>query len=545
MSYSMALTLGHNSSAILISPNGKILAGYETERFDQVKSSSRFPIKPIEQMLFDYGLDYGDITAYVGHWFTSGNLPSESTKHCDLEVLSKFQDVHSLNQDLTHHDSHLESAMIFAGFDFYADDTYAFVMDGFGTMGECISIYKTNPFGYTLKKRVFGYNNSLGLLYQYATDFMGMKMNNHEYKILAYEVHIDDIDCRKDVLTAAAYSYAKELLESYFSGGFVKDEDPIVNVSALLETQARIQKFLYETMSNADVNTGDQYAKRVATAYLIQLIVEIVVLELRKYYPSSNLLLAGGLFYNVKLNNLLANTCNGKFCVMPLSGDQGAGLGVYQAHVGNLSWPDHVFWGTRHFDSIESGNGITVVESMLDALPIIQYELERIGFVNLVRGAMEFGPRALCNTSTLALPTAKIAMTINEINDRTAEMPMAPVMTRYQAETTFKDVDKIHKSLEYMILTRDYNNNEFAAAKMLGAAHYYPDRDVFTGRPQITNDPYITRILETNGPLINTSFNFHGFPIVFKGDSLKTTHFAQRNIRPDLDLKTVIVKDKK
>lgn len=548
MSYSMAISLGHNSSAILISPNGEILAGYETERFDQIKSSSQFPIEPIERLMFDYGLDYNEIDAFVGHWFTSGQLPTESTKHCNLEILKKFNEVNSLSQDFTHHDSHLESAMAFAGVEFYGseeDDTYAFVMDGFGTMGECISIYRMSVFGYHLKQRVFGYNNSLGMLYQYATDYMGMKMNNHEYKILAYEVHINDIDCDKDALTIEAQNYATMMLENIFKGKFVKDEDPVVNVSALQETQARIHRFLQEALENANVDTYNVYSKRVATAYVVQMIVETVVLELRKLYPSRNLLLSGGLFYNVKLNNLLADTCDGKICVMPLAGDQGAGLGVYQAHNGNLKWPGHVFWGSRDLFLPQSNDGIMIFDSMYDAMPTIAHELHRIGFVNLVRGAMEFGPRALCNTSTLAVPTIYVTNIINQINNRTAEMPMAPVVTRDQAKTIFKDTEKVHKSLEYMIVTRKYESNDYAAQAMSGAAHYYPDQDEFTGRPQIAYESYMCQILEIFGPLVNTSFNYHGLPIVFEGDSIRQTHQAQHNNRPDLGLKTIVIRSPK
>lgn len=547
MSYSMAISLGHNSSAILISPSGEILAGYETERFDQIKSSSQFPIGPIERLMFDYSLDYSDINAFVGHWFTSGRLLAESTKHCNLEILKKFNEVNSLSQDFTHHDSHLESAIVFAGKEFYGneyEDTYAFVMDGFGTMGECMSIYKLTVFGYTLKQRVFGYNNSLGMLYQYATDYMGMKMNNHEYKILAYEVHINDIDCNKEALTIEAENYATMMLENIFSGKFVKDEDPVVNVSALQETQARIHRFLQEALENANVDTYNVYSKRVATAYVVQKIVELVVLELRKLYPSKNLLLAGGLFYNVKLNNILTDTCSGKICVMPLAGDQGGGLGVYQAHRGDLTWPGHVFWGSRDLFLPQRDDGIMIFDSMYDALPTIAHELHRIGFVNLVRGAMEFGPRALCNTSTLALPNIEVTNVINQINNRTAEMPMAPVVTREQAENIFVDTDKVHKSLEYMILTRNYRDKD-VATKMSGAAHYYPDQEVFTGRPQIAYESYMCQLLEMFGPLVNTSFNYHGLPIVFEGDSIHQTHQAQHNNRPDLDLKTIVIRNPK
>lgn len=542
MDYSLALSLGHNSSAVLISPSGEILAGYETERFNGIKSSSEFPLKPIQRLLSDYNIRPKELNVFISHWFTSGKLPNTSTKHCNLEVLGLFNTVNSLNLDLTHHDAHLESAMVFAGIQFCnRDSVIAMVMDGFGTMGECISIYKIESGSYLLKHRIFGYHNSLGMLYQYATDFMGMKMNNHEYKILAYEVHINDIKCNKDVLIIEATDYAIKMLENMFNGKIIKDEDPVVNVHALQETQSRIFTFLTQALELADVDMSNLHDKRIATAFMVQKIVELVVSKIRTLHPSDNLLLAGGLFYNVKLNNILANTCKDQICIMPLAGDQGAGLGVYSAYHGNLRWPDHLFWGHRDLDSDIDCDGLLYFKSIDEAIPTISSELSRIGFVNLVRGSMEFGPRALCNTSTLAIPNIEVTNLINKVNNRTAEMPMAPVVSIKQAKSIFKDVDKVHRSLEYMIITRNYLDNDMAI-KLSGAAHYYPDDNVFTGRPQVSYEYSICQLLEEHGPLVNTSFNFHGNPIVFEIDTVYNTHVAQRNIDPSLDIKTIVIK---
>jgi predicted NodU family carbamoyl transferase len=166
-------------------------------------------------------------------------------------------------------------------------------------------------------------------------------------------------------------------------------------------------------------------------------------------------------------------------------------------------------------------------------------EIARIGFVNLVHGNMEFGPRALCNTSTLALPDKQVTRLINKANDRTNEMPMAPVVTRALADDLFHDIGKVHRSLEYMIVTRKYKCG--ADEGMGGASHRYPD-GVATGRPQITDDPALCTILNWfGGVLVNTSFNYHGVPIVFERDSIEASHRQQRSRCPELDIKTVVV----
>lgn len=542
MNFSIAISLGHNSSAVLISPDGRILSGYETERFDKIKSSSKFPYEPIKELLFDYGLSPQDVKAYIGHWFTSGNLPTSNTKHCDVDFLSKFASVDSLGSDFTHHDSHLESAKVFAGQEFFTkNNTIAMVMDGFGTMGECISIYEINPNGHRLLLRSFGYSNSLGLLYQYATDFMGMKMNNHEYKILAYETHIQEYNVDTESLNFFAYTYSKAMLSRIFNHDILKDFDPFVNVSALQETKKYVHEFLDEALNSSNVNVSDTLEMRVCTAYLVQKIVEIVTLEIRKLFPSDNLLLVGGLFYNVKLNSMLCDTAE-SFSVMPLAGDQGAALGVYQAYQGNLKWPEHVFWGHRdlYASKLDGVKGILTFDYLSDAIETIRGELNRIGFVNLVRGSMEFGPRALCNTSTLAIPDHEVTTIINKANDRTAEMPMAPVMTSDQARAILVDTEKVHKSLEYMIVTRKYKSTELAQ-NMLGAAHYYRDSDTFTARPQISKDLVLNYLLNEYGPLVNTSFNYHGYPIVHTTEDVIQSHTLQNKSVPDQDIKTIVI----
>ena len=117
---------------------------------------------------------------------------------------------------------------------------------------------------------------------------------------------------------------------------------------------------------------------------------------------------------------------------------------------------------------------------------------------------------------------------------------MAPVVTEDQARDLFIDVDKIHKSLEYMIVTRTYVPGE--AESVRGAAHFYPEENVFTGRPQITADPLMGELLGSHGPLVNTSFNFHGVPIVRSMEQIVNTHESQWRTAPDLKPTTIIIR---
>lgn len=539
---SLAISLGHNSSAVLIE-DGQILAGYEEERFTEVKADSRYPIRAIEELKARYNLPK-DTNVYVGHWFIDAQLPPPNKYWDPRHIRSLFPngEVESLSADFTHHHSHLESARVFAGPGWPSRYT-AVVADGFGSFGECITVYEVEAGSYKVLHRVFGFEKSLGMLYQYATAYMGMKMHNHEYKMLAYEVHLPEvldwhqIQDLKELILETAQAYLKASRSSPITNEF----DPVTDIAALGKVQIQINRVLSEVLLKLNVNHDDTYRMRVVISYFVQHVVESVICGIIGMYAPVNLMVVGGLFYNVKINHILAESVKGRFCAMPLAGDQGAALGVYQGYVGDLQWPGHLNWGDRDLIfSTDLPKGVIVVDSEDQAYAIIRKTLSTAGWVNLVRGRMEYGPRALCNTTTLALPNLVTTARINAANDRTMEMPMAPVMTKEQADEYFFGCDKVHRSLEYMIVTRQYRPG--MAERVLGAAHYYPEEDVYTGRPQITADPMMVSLLGEYGPLVNTSFNYHGVPIVMTPDQILRTHQAQWRQAPEFKPTTIIVR---
>lgn len=194
-------------------------------------------------------------------------------------------------------------------------------------------------------------------------------------------------------------------------------------------------------------------------------------------------------------------------------------------------------WGFRNLKFETKDEDIVFTDDIEHMLDLVADELQTTGFVNLVRGAMEFGPRSLCNTATLAMPTEKSVDMINLMNDRTTIMPMAPVMTSEQIGSMLLDSEKIVGSLEYMIVTRDVKPGR--DNDLLGASHYYSDSGRRTCRPQqISKMDPLECLVEEFGPLINTSFNFHGVPIVFDGKSIEYSHKKQNETSR---IKTVVL----
>src|ERR1044072_7057041 len=227
---SLLLTLGHNSAAILIE-NDQVIWGYETERLSGQKSDSLFP-----QIVLDAKNLHRPDMVYATHWAPSGNISDMSRKHWKPEVFDgiPIRTLHPTQR--THHDTHMTAAACYAGQEFVTrQGVFGLVTDGFGTLGEHFSIYEVSHGTPVLTKRVHGYETSLGLCYQSATAFMGMKMHEDEYKLLGYEVHCPmDIAQRVDDLSyAKAYEWFQNMNKSIYASKIY----PISSTAAIAFTR--------------------------------------------------------------------------------------------------------------------------------------------------------------------------------------------------------------------------------------------------------------------------------------------------------------------
>ena len=133
-------------------------------------------------------------------------------------------------------------------------------------------------------------------------------------------------------------------------------------------------------------------------------------------------------------------------------------------------------------------------------------------------GKMEFGPRALGNRSILADPrNLDIVRVINEqVKNRDFWMPFAPSII----EERFDDYVVNSKKCKPYYMMLAYNATEKGKKELRAAMHQYD----FTIRPQMVkkehNPMYYNIIKEFEkltgvGAILNTSFNLHGFPIVY------------------------------
>lgn len=570
---SLLLTLGHNASAIYIDDNTNTVIGYEQERFDKKKASSSFPKDAIEEIRKQREHNTSEYDNLImTHWFDKYDF----YQYNDLKYpkLSKYYDANyvknnisysniiTLNSNCTHHDAHFYSAKAFFRENvdkklLSGDKILHFlVVDGFGTKQEVLTLYKLKASELLLKTiepkvvlKVYGYSNSLGLMYQYATGFVGMKENEDEYKFLGYESHIQEVLDNFTHINSYIQTYSSRIISEMINGDtfypITNESDDLLSYKDLnfarqewYDVFGKVVDLLGE--SSYGTSADEMFKKRTIIGYFIQSVLENVLSGIVKIYDIQNLIVTGGVFYNVKLNNRLLNETTGLFCACPIAGDQGLGIGLYEKYIGDfpfsgLKWGDRDIYSTfmskndynnvegKPYYTLNNDENVILVDNVSDYIHVVSELLAEDCIVNVVKGGMEFGPRALCNTTTYALPTEENVQLINTLNKRNTVMPMAPVMTKGTGERIFRtDINRVVGSDKYMIITYDYtddfvkNNPECA-----GVMHKYPLEYKFSGRPQfvepLSTEAGILNSLEiktSKNILINTSFNVHGNPIV-------------------------------
>lgn len=553
----LLISLGHNSSAIFVDnsdPQQQEIIGYEQERLSGIKADSQFPRDAINEITKHVSSNkFRGCCVLISHWFNFGPhlTANKYITQNDIDWLRYIcgSDIHMCERGFTHHDAHAYSAYEFFKYHRSNYDVkgpiMCLVVDGFGNNGEILSLYTTDEIkGISLVRRVYGYDASLGLMYQYATAFVGMKENQDEYKFLGYEAHIDEYVDKQQLDTIDHFiETQKEQLIKWFDTHSKEPEyypsNEVIDFKLLNKVREDWNEVFTDVLDSIGFNSDKTcFAARCVIAYFIQQLCErTLVAWLNDNYNPENLIVAGGVFYNVKLNQTLCEKCAQKlFSVMPLAGDQGAAIGMYakycnrQFEFGNLCWGKRNFYNVEKLVKQKQDKNTRLVYAKIKSSTELENVQENIAcliadnnIVNLVIGNMEFGPRALCHTSTLFLPTSENIHCNNVMNGRNEVMPCAPVCTRDNAGELFtcdSRLDSVVGSDKYMICTHTYAkpySNHYG-----GVMHKKPLEDSFTGRPQIVDiSEFIYEVLDLveqitdYKALVNTSFNVHGRPIAF------------------------------
>jgi predicted NodU family carbamoyl transferase len=575
-SKSILITLGHNSSVIYFGGIGAKPIGFEEERLSKKKSDSSYPKLALEKVIsLVRGFELDRCNVFISHWFDNFEMSSFPSKYFDHkhfnDIAEKYKlTVIPLSSSFTHHDAHAYSTLAFAE-NFptvVTSKKHHIVVDGFGNNQEVISIYEQiTEMGKEVLvpiNRVYGYENSLGLMYQYATSFTGMKENQDEYKFLGYESAIKEVLTANQIeaLQIRAYEFALSFMKKCLN---VSTKQPEVDY---VENQIGIDidhlGYVKDKFHSEFQDVVTQFCKtpesvsvngiRTIIGFYVQACLEQCLLRIISKYDIKNAYLSGGCFLNVKLNKVILDNITGYVCVNPLCGDQGAAIGMFRKYTNDKFDFADLCYGVRDkmkfalaTKMLLMNEGIYIKTKDEEVIEIATHLIAKGLIVNLIRSEMEFGPRALCNTSTLALPTAANSAYINKVNNRNEVMPMAPVMLKSAANIllNIKDVVRVIGSNKFMIITHDYAGSGDPSKR--GILHNKPLQQGFTCRPQIIDDSnsVIGRILGNlayeHDCLINTSFNTHGTPILYSFRDAIEDFRKQKKNDPD-SLLTLIIK---
>lgn len=538
----LSLNHGPHDSAAALFDDYRLLAAVAEERLNRIKCSGGFPEQAIAEVLRIAGVGLRDVDVlvttrnyflrrYFTHWKPREKLREnwrrwtghEKTR-CMSTVLGKdpgrsaydIFDSDAFLADLglrsdtrlffsNHHFSHALPALFFTDW----DEALLYTADGAGDQvsysqnllrdGVLTNLYGDDRW---LGRRADG---SLALAYGFVTEGLGWKMSRHEGK-----------------LTGLA-AYGEPTLLPEMERHFRLTEDARIEMD-FPDWEAMQECFL----ALAQTDTRENAAASVQA--LVEKFIAKSVGMLLERHNVRRLGLAGGLFANVRVNRLLAETLPvDEIFIVPPMGDEGLVIGAALQFLlerdGLAYWLaqrrrlDEIYWGGAYDDLIgpvlDRTAGIVRAEGDPVALTAEWLEEGRIGAI--YRGRMEFGPRALGARSILASPAdANVNRALNARLERTEFMPFAPVVDEHDAAELF-DIGSVNRyAARFMTIAcgvkTEWRERIPAVVHVDGSA-----------RPQIIRkkeNPLYSDILaafktRTGLPaLVNTSFNVHEEPIV-------------------------------
>tara|TARA_Y100000310_G_scaffold239808_1_gene243543 strand:- start:5943 stop:7640 length:1698 start_codon:yes stop_codon:yes gene_type:complete len=529
----------HDAGVTLID-NNKIVTSINEERLNRIKLCYGFPEKSIKEILkisklnpenINYisiatryakfipkpippsGLSLllmedrskiGDLSRYLGFLFKSRSwikLQKVILRSKTKERQKKLREV--LRQlgfkcpiiFVEHHLAHAASAHFTSGL----DKTLIITSDAAGD-GLSTTVSIGNKEKITRLYEASSYN-SIAKFYSYVTSILGFKMGKHEGK------------------TTGLAAHGKPTYINVFKKMIISKDGKLLNISNSRHEQS-IKKILK--------NIGTDFNKE-DLASSIQTHLENEFIKFVDYWCNKikikNIVLSGGLFANVKLNQKIHELDNVDFVyIHPHMGDGGLSMGAA------LFLQNKFRYHNKKLNTVYFGNEYSndEIKKVLDEHKLkykryknIEYEIAKLltkgKVIARFNGPMEYGPRALGNRSILYQATnPSVNDWLNKRLKRTEFMPFAPVTLKEHASKNYNEMKGAEYASKFMTLTFDCSK----IMKKNCPAVVHIDN---TARPQIIskeeNISYYNILKEYYkltklSTIVNTSFNIHEEPIV-------------------------------
>ncbi len=386
-------------------------------------------------------------------------------------------------------------------------NSYAISIDAFGDFVNYTAyLFKKSKKKIRFQKIVSGNNSVIARMYRYITLVLGMKPNEHEYKVMGLAPY-----CKP--------KYLQQLLNHFKT--FQKVEQKKFK-------DIKPPKDYYFYFKNLFV--GHRFD---AIAGALQKYTEFLMTKWVKNVMNSkvtkNLCLAGGVAMNVKANLEISKLNKiSQIYIPPSPDDSSQSMGACYAFCLMNKIPttplNNAYLGYK-IDDIR-------VKKVLKNLPLSKYKISNKNIfkkvaqllinnkiIGLCRGHAEFGARSLGNRSIICNPSKlENIKRINEmVKNRDFWMPFAATIIDKYAQKYFKIKNSNLNNYKYMtncVETLPYSRNKLEASM-----HPYDK----TCRPQILtkkNNPFYYKIINEFGKrsgiysVLNTSLNTHGNPII-------------------------------
>ncbi|MGE5490524.1 MAG: carbamoyltransferase, partial [Actinomycetota bacterium] len=457
--YTLGINAAYHDSAACLVQDGVVLAAAEEERFNRIKHGKRpvpfsaweLPYHAIDYCLAEAGIQLRDVdhVAYSydpsllpgrpegeritlpvepsaakveGDWHAPWdplfysylvNAPRQLIGGAPHHLQARFADatLESFRwHPVEHHLAHEASAFLAAPF----DEAAVMTLDGRGERATTtLGAWRNGQFE---RFRQVDFPDSLGLLYEEVTRYLGFLHSCDEYKVMALA------------------SYGKPRHLDYFRDIMPWDH----------EGGYRLLPAQLEERFGPPRRRGEPFEERHydITASLQKALEETVLhlaAWLRDKSGEKKLCMAGGVALNCVMNARLRDS--GLFeevWVQPAAGDAGTALGAalwvdYRERGGPRWWTmDHAYLGPAYSD-MEIEQALAWAKLPFRRLDDVAEEtaelLARDRIVGWFQDRMEFGPRALGARSILASPIdPAMQARLNELKDREDFRPVAPVV---------------------------------------------------------------------------------------------------------------------
>jgi len=548
----LGIHLWHDSGAAIVQ-NGKVCAAINEDKIINKKHASGYPIKSIEEVFKIAKIEYGEIDAIsitgaveskfpkpfgrfpnfsngflLSSWLTNNEKGIESAiihnqKFGRLEgLVSTLTKLGILFDDLIfveHHLAHAASAYYLSPWNF-DEEVLVFTADGAGDgISSTISTAHKGEIN-RLKDSVTLYYDSVGLiLYSNITTFLGMDGDFDHYKVMGL----------------APYGKAEKCIDIIKNMIDVDKTNPLKFKNLIgphgIPSQVTLRRILSDHRFDNIAAACQTWFEKLITNWIRAGIKKTGIRKIA---------CAGGDFMNVKTNKLILEMDEvDEIFVCPASGDEGLAVGaalqanfelsLQEGRISSKTSLNDLYFGTSF--SNEQIEKILKENNLLDEAQFIDDVDSEVGELlskedNIIArfsGQMEWGPRGLGNRSILAnASNLEITRKLNHaIKMRDFWMPFGPSILQDRLDDYLVN----GKHSPHMIMAFDTTNNR----KDITAAIHPFD---LTCRPQTVSSKEnagYTNVLKSFesktgiGGILNTSFNLHGFPIVFNPETAIST----------------------